>query len=56
MSFVVAISISIEFMCSSHARKFYVGEDEGWIVNPSDESYNNWAKVNRFQINDTLGM
>lgn len=54
MSFVIAISVA--FLCSSDARRFYVGEDEGWIVDPSNESYNHWAKRNRFQMNDTLGM
>ncbi|GAB2285373.1 hypothetical protein Dimus_019826 [Dionaea muscipula] len=44
--FVVALS-------SSEARRFRIGDGDGWVVNPR-ESFNHWAERNRFQINDTV--
>jgi len=44
----------LTLLSSSQAKKFNVGESQGWVPNPS-ESYNNWAERNRFQINDTIG-
>ncbi|KAI4322957.1 hypothetical protein L6164_022602 [Bauhinia variegata] len=37
----------------SEARKFYVGNKDGWVLNPSQD-YNTWAGKSRFLISDTL--
>lgn len=46
--------ISLSFLCLTQGCKFYVGDKEGWILEPS-ESYDHWARKNRFQVNDTIG-
>ncbi|WMV39248.1 hypothetical protein MTR67_032633 [Solanum verrucosum] len=43
----------LSFICSSQGYKFYVGGKEGWVLKPS-ESYDHWARRNRFQVNDTI--
>ncbi|XP_055824123.1 early nodulin-like protein 1 [Solanum dulcamara] len=45
--------IFLSFICSSQGYKFYVGGKQGWVLEPS-ESYDHWARRNRFQINDTI--
>lgn len=36
---------------------FQVGDERGWTVPPNGtETYNHWAKRNRFQVGDVLGM
>ncbi|GMH25549.1 hypothetical protein Nepgr_027392 [Nepenthes gracilis] len=45
--------ISAACFSSSHARRFYVGNRDGWVLDPS-ESYSQWAGRNRFLVNDTL--
>lgn len=42
-------------LCSAHARTFYVGGDDGWVLEPS-KNYTNWAERYRFQINDQIGI
>jgi hypothetical protein len=42
------------FSFSVAYNSFYVGGNDGWVINPS-ESYNHWAERNRFQVNDSLG-
>ncbi|XP_065862105.1 early nodulin-like protein 1 [Euphorbia lathyris] len=49
---LLALLSSVLFSSSS-AYNFYVGGNNGWVLNPS-ESYNHWAERNRFQVNDTL--
>lgn len=44
----------LSFMCLSQGYTFYAGGKEGWVLNPS-ESYDHWARRNRFQVNDTIG-
>lgn len=39
---------------SSEAYVFYAGGRDGWVLDPT-ESYNHWARRNRFQVNDTIG-
>eukprot|EP00258_Populus_trichocarpa_P020727 XP_024436746.1 early nodulin-like protein 1 isoform X2 [Populus trichocarpa] len=41
------------FSFSVAYNSFYVGGNDGWVINPS-ESYNHWAERNRFQVNDSL--
>lgn len=41
-------------LSGSQAFTFYVGENDGWVLYPS-ENYNNWAERNRFQVNDIVG-
>ncbi|XP_004243813.1 early nodulin-like protein 4 [Solanum lycopersicum] len=43
----------LSFMCLSQGYTFYAGGKEGWVLNPS-ESYDHWARRNRFQVNDTI--
>ncbi|GAB2234690.1 hypothetical protein Drorol1_Dr00003954, partial [Drosera rotundifolia] len=47
------IVVFVVTLSALEARNFYVGEKDGWVVNPH-ESYSHWAKRNRFQVNDTL--
>ncbi|KAM3301845.1 early nodulin-like protein 1 [Capsicum chacoense] len=54
LSFVgISCMIFLSFLCSSQGHKLYVGGKEGWVLKPS-ESYDQWARRNRFQVNDTI--
>ncbi|XP_010555761.1 PREDICTED: early nodulin-like protein 2 [Tarenaya hassleriana] len=50
-SFVFIVSFA--FFSVSEARRFYVGGNGGWVINPP-ENYNTWAEKSRFSVNDTL--
>ncbi|KAL7129116.1 hypothetical protein ABFS83_13G042000 [Erythranthe nasuta] len=45
--------ILMEFLCLVHALNFYVGGDDGWTLEPS-ENYIHWAERYRFQVNDEI--
>ncbi|PON40067.1 Phytocyanin domain containing protein [Parasponia andersonii] len=51
--FLLLSSLFSSLTSSSQAYKFYVGGNQGWVSNPS-ENYSHWAERNRFQVNDTL--
>jgi hypothetical protein len=45
------------FGCTvAHANNIEVGGESGWVVPPekSDDMYNHWASLNRFQVGDTI--
>ncbi|CAA0808653.1 early nodulin-like protein 1 [Striga hermonthica] len=51
MSLVLVILMG--FLCSSDARTFIVGDEDGWILRPS-ENYTRWAEKHRFEIKDEV--
>ena len=50
LTVVMAAALTV----SSEAREFIVGGNDGWTEIPS-ESFDQWARRNRFQMNDSLG-
>ncbi|GER43179.1 early nodulin-like protein 2, partial [Striga asiatica] len=51
MSLVLVILMGL--LCSSNARTFIVGDEDGWIFHPF-ENYTRRAEKNRFEIKDEL--
>ncbi|KAI9083576.1 hypothetical protein K1719_034518 [Acacia pycnantha] len=52
LSFLLLLLL-LSLLSLSHARTFYAGNQDGWVLNPSD-SYAQWSSRNRFLINDVV--
>lgn len=54
---VITLSLLLVLLTASSCvgRDFVVGDRGGWVERPHHESFNDWAKGQRFQVNDTLG-
>ncbi|CAL9772688.1 unnamed protein product, partial [Musa acuminata subsp. burmannicoides] len=52
---IPAAASSSALMDSTGAYIFYARGRDGWVLHPS-ESYGDWAKRNRFQVADTIGI
>jgi hypothetical protein len=52
---IAIVAISYVVVTCNGLKEFHVGGSEGWVPHPC-EPFNQWARRNRFHVNDRLGV